>query len=72
MSPEPLPLAVRFALLAIAAYACGALPWGLWIGRWFRGVDVRTIGSGNLGATNVYRSLGPGLGILTLLVMSAC
>ena len=49
-------------------YLCGSLPWGLWLGRWFRGVDVRTLGSGNLGATNVYRSLGPPLGIATLLL----
>lgn len=56
-------------LLCVAAgYIIGALPWGLWIGRWFRGVDVRNMGSGNLGATNVYRSLGPGLGILTLVL----
>lgn len=56
------------ALLSAVAigYFCGSLPWGLWLGRWVRGVDVRTMGSGNLGATNVYRSLGPGLGILTL------
>jgi len=47
-------------------YLCGACPWGLWLGRWFRGVDVRGLGSGNLGATNVYRSLGPALGISTL------
>ena len=46
----------------------GSLPWGLWLGRWFKGVDVRTIGSGNLGATNVYRSLGPGIGVATLLL----
>jgi len=52
----------------VAGYVCGALPWGLWLGRWFRGVDIRTMGSGNLGATNVYRSLGPGLGIVTLLL----
>jgi len=50
------------------AYLSGSLPWGLWVGRLARGVDVRTLGSGNLGATNVYRSLGPALGILTLLL----
>ena len=56
-------------LLVVAlAYLAGALPWGLWLGRWFRGVDVRTIGSGNLGATNVYRALGPRLGVATLLL----
>jgi glycerol-3-phosphate acyltransferase PlsY len=49
-------------------YACGSLPWGLWLGRAFRGVDVRTVGSGNLGATNVFRSLGRGLGVATLLL----
>ena len=47
-------------------YLCGALPWGLWLGRAFKGVDVRTVGSGNLGATNVYRSLGRGIGLATL------
>jgi acyl phosphate:glycerol-3-phosphate acyltransferase len=49
-------------------YLCGSLPFGLWLGRAFRGVDVRTVGSGNLGATNVFRSLGRGLGIATLLL----
>ena len=49
-------------------YACGSLPWGLWLGRAFRGVDVRTVGSQNLGATNVYRSLGPVLGVTTLVL----
>jgi acyl phosphate:glycerol-3-phosphate acyltransferase len=56
-------------LLCVAiAYLSGSLPWGLWIGRLARGVDVRTLGSGNLGATNVYRTLGPALGILTLVL----
>lgn len=55
-------------LTVAIAYACGSLPWGLWIGRIARGVDIRTMGSGNLGATNVYRALGPELGILTLLL----
>jgi len=64
--------AILAALLAIlVGYVSGALPFGLWIGRIFRGVDIRTLGSGNLGATNVYRSLGPGLGWLTLLLDAA-
>jgi glycerol-3-phosphate acyltransferase PlsY len=56
-------------LISVAiGYFSGALPWGLWLGRWFRGVDVRTLGSGNLGATNVYRTLGAGLGIATMVL----
>lgn len=54
------------ALSLATGYVSGSLPWGLWLGRWVRGVDVRTVGSRNLGATNVYRSLGPGLGFATL------
>src|SRR5258705_351407 len=61
-------MARAFAVLLPIAigYLCGSLPWGLWLGRALRGGDVRTLGSGNLGATNVYRSLGPGIGIATL------
>ena len=49
-------------------YLSGSLPWGLWLGRAMRGVDVRTLGSKNLGATNVYRSLGPTVGIPVLIL----
>jgi glycerol-3-phosphate acyltransferase PlsY len=49
-------------------YLSGSLPWGLWLGRAMRGVDVRTLGSKNLGATNVYRSLGPAVGVPVLLL----
>lgn len=55
-------------LQALIGFLFGAMPWGLWLGRWFKGVDVRTLGSKNLGATNVYRSLGAPLGILTLVL----
>ena len=58
--------ALSIVACLVAGYACGSLPWGLWLGRWFRGVDVRTVGSRNLGATNVFRSLGRGLGLATL------
>ena len=49
-------------------YLSGSLPWGLWLGAWLRGVDVRTLGSRNLGATNVYRSLGPAIGVPVLVL----
>ncbi len=60
---------IATVLVAVGiGYVCGSLPFGLWLGRWFRGVDVRTLGSGNLGATNVFRELGPGLGIATMVL----
>lgn len=59
------------ALLVLApAYLLGALPWGLWVG-YARGLDVRRHGSGNLGATNVYRTLGPRYGLLVLALDAA-
>jgi len=48
----------------LASYLLGAIPFGYLIGR-ARGVDIRSIGSGNIGATNVFRSVGKGWGILT-------
>jgi glycerol-3-phosphate acyltransferase PlsY len=50
------------AVVVVAAFLLGALPFGLWVAR-ARGVDLREHGSGNLGATNVYRTLGPRLGL---------
>jgi glycerol-3-phosphate acyltransferase PlsY len=63
-----MPVALAVAASLAVGFLSGSLPWGLWLGRWLRGVDVRTVGSRNLGATNVYRTLGPGLGFLTLLL----
>lgn len=51
------------AILLIASYLLGAIPFGLIIGKVWRGIDIREFGSGNIGATNVYRTLGPGPGI---------
>lgn len=59
---------MRWILVVFGAFLLGSVPWGLWLGRMIRGVDVRRHGSGNLGATNVYRVLGPGLGIAVLLL----
>jgi glycerol-3-phosphate acyltransferase PlsY len=52
--------------LLVASYLAGSMPWGYWIVRVFRKVDIRTLGSGNTGATNVWRTYGPRLGIPTL------
>lgn len=49
------------------AYLVGAIPFGLLIGK-ARGVDIRTTGSRNIGATNVMRSVGKGWGIVTLVL----
>jgi glycerol-3-phosphate acyltransferase PlsY len=58
-------------LLVAASYLAGSIPFGLLLGRLFAGVDVRAAGSGNIGATNVARTAGKGLGVLTLLLDAA-
>ncbi|MBR1921545.1 MAG: glycerol-3-phosphate 1-O-acyltransferase PlsY [Kiritimatiellae bacterium] len=47
----------------VVAYLVGGVPFGYLIGR-VRGVDVRTVGSGNIGATNVFRAVGKKWGLL--------
>ncbi len=50
-------------VVLIVAYLLGAIPFAFLIGMKFRGVDIRQHGSGNLGATNGIRVLGPKLGL---------
>jgi glycerol-3-phosphate acyltransferase PlsY len=56
-----------FVILAFA-YLLGAIPFGYLLVRWKTGADVRSQGSGNIGATNVMRTSGRGAGIATLLL----
>ena len=54
--------------LVALGYLLGSLPWGLWLPRLLVGVDVRKVGSGNIGATNVWRALGFKLGLAVALL----
>jgi len=55
-------------LLVVAGYVMGSMPWGLWLVRIFRCKDIRTEGSGNIGATNVWRVNGRRLGLAAVVL----
>ena len=55
-----------FLLIAIAAYLLGSMNWAIILTRLFKKSDIRQVGSGNAGATNVLRSQGPVLAAMTL------
>ena len=55
-------------LLMVLSYILGSVPNALWIGKVFKGIDVREHGSKNTGSTNAARVLGAKLGILTLIL----
>lgn len=55
-------------ICALIAYLLGSIPSAIWVGRKFYGIDVREHGSGNAGATNVFRVLGKGPGTVVLLM----
>jgi len=57
-----------FVAVVVIAYLLGSIPFGLIIGKLKSGVDIREYGSGKTGATNVMRTAGTKLGILTLVL----
>jgi acyl phosphate:glycerol-3-phosphate acyltransferase len=57
-------------LAAAAGYLLGALPFAYWVAR-AKGVDIFKVGSGNAGATNVFRVMGPGPGSLVFFLDGA-
>lgn len=56
----------RLVLLVVLSYCLGSIPFGYLVGKVWKGVDVRRRGSGNIGATNVLRVLGPGPALVVL------
>lgn len=60
-------MSAELLLWMLAAYLIAGVPVGLLIGRW-RGVDLREIGSGNIGASNAVRALGKSWGLLVFLL----
>ena len=58
---------ISYIVTVCVAYLLGSIPTGYLVAR-SRGVDIRTVGSGNIGATNVFRILGKPAGIFVLLV----
>jgi len=62
---------MRYCAVIAVAYLLGGIPWALIIGKLFYKIDVRKEGSGNLGATNVFRALGAKAAIATLVLDAA-
>jgi acyl phosphate:glycerol-3-phosphate acyltransferase len=59
---------MAFAALVVLGYLLGSCPWGVWLVRLFRHEDIRHVGSGNIGATNVWRTYGRWMGIPVVLL----
>jgi acyl phosphate:glycerol-3-phosphate acyltransferase len=55
-------------LLIILAYLIGSIPTSVWVSQYFFNIDIRDYGSGNAGATNTYRVLGPKWGTFVMVV----
>ena len=57
--------------IMVACYLLGGIPFGVMIGKLFKGIDIRDFGSGNIGFTNVYRTLGAGPALLVFITDTA-
>lgn len=57
---------VEYLGVIVGSYLIGSIPWGLVVGR-LKGIDIREYGSGNIGSTNVLRTLGTKFGAIVLI-----
>lgn len=62
---------LRVLAIGLVAFGLGAIPFGWLLGRLRFGTDIRQLGSQNIGATNVARTLGVGAGLVVLLLDAA-
>ena len=68
LATAPIPVFPTPLLLLAIGYLLGSLPCGYLAGRWCKGIDLRTIGSGSTGATNVLRNVGKGPALVVFLL----
>ena len=59
------------AALVVGAYLLGSMPFGYWVVRVLKDTDIRTVGSGNIGASNVWRTYGKAYGVPIVLLDTA-
>ncbi|MFO8030561.1 MAG: glycerol-3-phosphate 1-O-acyltransferase PlsY [Cyclonatronaceae bacterium] len=59
---------ISFLLIVVLSYLLGSIPSSIWVGKLFKGVDIRDHGSGNAGATNTFRVLGWKAGVVVSLI----
>src|SRR5437879_3864441 len=59
---------MSFAAVVVFGYLLGSCPWGYWLIRLVKHEDIRKVGSGNIGATNVWRTYGRWLGAPVVLL----
>jgi len=67
LKPSPV-LDIAFVAIVAGAYLLGSISWSYLLVRLLQGLDVRTVGSGNAGATNAMRAAGKGVGTAVLLL----
>jgi glycerol-3-phosphate acyltransferase PlsY len=64
---EPIEI-IKIAAVLVFAYLLGSLPTAVIVSRRFKGVDIRTIGDGNMGARNTYHSIGSKFGVMVAVI----